>query len=231
MPRANFLADIQRLQEQILTMGDNVAHNIVNAVTILKRRDLDGAELLIAADRRINEQRIQLEMDCLTLLATQQPMAGDLRTIASMLAIVVELERINDYAKGISRVTLMLGSEPLVKPMVDIPLMAEKAQSMLERSLIAFARRDEALARAIPPEDDEVDHLYNEVFRELMDKVIADPTAVDQANYLLWVAHNLERTADRVTNICERVIYMVTGDLVELSGESGLQPVNNLFTK
>jgi phosphate transport system protein len=225
MPRATFLGDIQRLQDTILAMGDNVSHNIVDAVTILKRRDLDGARLLIAADRRINEQRIQLEIDCLTLIATQQPMAGDLRTIASMLAIVVELERINDYAKGIGRVTLMLGSEPLVKPMIDIPLMAEKAQSMLERSLLAFARRDEALARAIPPEDDAVDLLYNQVFEELMEKVIADPTAVDQANYLLWVAHNLERTADRVTNICERVVYMVTGELVELSGESGLQPV------
>jgi phosphate transport system protein len=225
MPRATFLGDIQRLQDTILAMGDNVSHNIVDAVTILKRRDLDGARLLIAADRRINEQRIQLEIDCLTLIATQQPMAGDLRTIASMLAIVVELERINDYAKGIGRVTLMLGSEPLVKPMIDIPLMAEKAQSMLERSLLAFARRDEALARAIPPEDDAVDLLYNQVFEELMEKVIADPTAVDQANYLLWVAHNLERTADRVTNICERVVYMVTGELVELSGESSLQPV------
>jgi phosphate transport system protein len=216
MIRQTFERELQNLQEAVLAMGDNVANNIVESVAILKRRDLDGARRLIAADRRINEKRIELEMACFTLLATQQPMAGDLRTIASMLAIVIELERINDYAKGIGRITLMLGSEPLLKPLVDIPVMAEKARSMLERSLTAFARRDEALARAIPPDDDEVDDLYNQVYQELMQKVIEDPTGVDQANYLLWVAHNLERTADRVINICERVVYMVTGELTEL---------------
>jgi phosphate transport system protein len=216
MIRQAFERELQALQEAVLALGDNVANNIVDSVAILKRRDLDGAQRLIAADRRINEKRIELEMACFTLLATQQPMAGDLRTIASMLAIVIELERINDYAKGIGRITLMLGSEPLLKPLVDIPVMAEKARSMLERSLTAFARRDEALARAIPPDDDEVDDLYNQVFQELMQKVIEDPTGVDQANYLLWVAHNLERTADRVINICERVVYMVTGELTEL---------------
>ncbi|MFO7540453.1 MAG: phosphate signaling complex protein PhoU [Chloroflexota bacterium] len=216
MIRQTFERDMQKLQEAVLALGDNVANNITDSVAILKRRDLDGARRLIAADRRINEKRIELEMACFTLLATQQPMAGDLRTIASMLAIVIELERINDYAKGIGRITLMLGAEPLLKPLVDIPVMAEKARSMLERSLTAFARRDEALARAIPPEDDMVDDLYNQVFRDLMDRVIEDPTTVDQANYLLWAAHNLERTADRVINICERVVYMVTGELTEL---------------
>ena len=216
MIRQAFEKDLQNLQEDVLVLGDRVADNIVDAVNILKKRDLYDARQLIAADRLINKKRIELEMTCFTLLATQQPMAGDLRTIASMLAIVIELERINDYAKGIGRVTLMLGREPLLKPLVDIPIMAEKAQSMLERSLVAFSQRNEALARAIPPEDDEVDTLYNKVFQELMQKVIADPTAVDQANYLLWVAHNLERTADRVINICERVVYMVTGELTEL---------------
>jgi phosphate transport system protein len=216
MIRQTFEKDLQKLQDEVLAMGDNVANNITDSVAILKRRDLDGARGLIAADRRINEKRIELEMACFTLLATQQPMAGDLRTIASMLAIVIELERINDYAKGIGRITLMLGSEPLLKPLVDIPIMAEKARSMLGRSLTAFAGRDEALARAIPPDDDEVDDLYNQVFQELMQKVIEDPTGVNQVNYLLWVAHNLERTADRVINICERVVYMVTGELTEL---------------
>jgi phosphate transport system protein len=216
MIRQAFEKELQKLQEAVLALGDNVANNIVDSVAILKRRDLDGAQRLIAADRRVNEKRIELEMACFTLLATQQPMAGDLRTIASMLAIVIELERINDYAKGIGRITLMLGAEPLVKPLVDIPLMAEKSRHMLERSLTAFAQRDAALARSIPPDDDEVDALYLQVYRELMDRVIEDPTGVDQANYLLWVAHNLERTADRVINICERVVYMVTGELTEL---------------
>jgi phosphate transport system protein len=131
MIRQTFEKDLQKLQDAVLALGDNVANNITDSVAILKRRDLDGARRLIAADRRINEKRIELEMACFTLLATQQPMAGDLRTIASMLAIVIELERINDYAKGIGRITLMLGSEPLLKPLVDIPIMAEKARSML----------------------------------------------------------------------------------------------------
>lgn len=216
MTRSSFLGELQRLQDAVLAMGDNVATNVVAAVTHLKRRDLDKAQALITADRYINEQRIKLEMDCLTLLATQQPMAGDLRTIASMFAIIGELERINDYAKSIGKITLALGSDALIKPLIDIPIMAEKARSMLERSLTAFATRDEQLARSIPADDDEVDALYIAVYQELMAKVIDDKTAVDQANNLLWVAHNLERTADRVINICERVVYMVTGELTEL---------------
>ena len=140
-----------------------------------------------------------------------------------MLAIISELERIGDYAKGISKINLMIGEEPLIKPLVDLPWMAEKARDMLHRALEAFVQRDVDLARAIPADDDEVDALYNQVYRELLTFIMADPSTIDQATYLLWAAHNLERAADRVINICERVVFTVTGEMVEMDvDESGL---------
>jgi phosphate transport system protein len=219
MTRQSFELELQRLQAAVLRLGEEVEHNIIDSVRTLKERDMEGSQRLIEADRRINEKCIEIEMDCLTVIATQQPMAGDLRTLAAILAIAGELERMNDYAKGIARINVMIGDEPLLKPLIDIPRMAEKARDMLHRSLDAFARGDVALARAVPAEDDEVDALYNQVFHDLMEYVIADPETVNRANYLLWAAHNLERTADRVTNICERVVFMVTGQFVELTGK------------
>jgi phosphate transport system protein len=131
------------------------------------------------------------------------------------------LERIGDYAKGISKINLMIGEEPLIKPLVDLPWMAEKARDMLHRALEAFVKRDVDLACAIPAEDDEVDALYNQVYRELLTLIMADPRTIDQATYLLWAAHNLERAADRVINICERVVFTVTGKLMEMDVEEG----------
>jgi phosphate transport system protein len=196
-------------------------------VEVLKRRDMEGSRRLIAQDRQINEKRFAIEGDTLVLIATQQPMAGDLRTLAAVLEIATELERIGDYAKGIAKINLLIGEGPLLKPLVDIPLMAEKALSMLHRALDAFVRQDVALARAIPSEDDQVDALYNQVYRELMTFIMADPRSIDQANYLLWAAHNLERAADRVTNICERVIFTATGELIEMDVEdSGVEGVS-----
>jgi phosphate transport system protein len=162
----------------------------------------------------------------LALIATQQPMAKDLRSLAAVLDITGELERMGDYAKGIARINLLIGERPLLKPLVDIPLMAEKSRKMLHDSLEAFIRRDVNLARTIPARDSEVDALYNQVYRELLVYVITDQSAIEQSNFLLWVAHNLERTADRVTNICERVIFTVTGELVEMDSEdSGIASV------
>jgi phosphate transport system protein len=218
MIRQSFEQELQRLKDAVLRIGDEVEQNIIESVRTLKERDMEASQRLIEADRRINEECIAIEMDCLSVIATQQPMAGDLRTLAAVLAISGELERMNDYAKGIARINLMIGEEPLLKPLIDIPRMAERARDMLHRSLDAFARGDVALARAVPAEDDEVDTLYNQVFQELMEYVIADPETVNRANYLLWAAHNLERTADRVSNICERVVFMVTGQFVELTG-------------
>jgi phosphate transport system protein len=225
MIRETFDRELQGLQEEILVMGSLVEKAIIESVKLLKQRDLDGARRLIAQDRRvINEKYYAIETEALTIIATQQPMASDLRTIAAVLEIAHELERMGDYAKGIAKITLMMRDEPLLKPLIDIPLMAEKAQDMLHRALEAFINRDAELARAIPKEDDEVDALYNQVYRQLLTFMMDDPRTIDRATYLLWVAHNLERTADRVANICERVIFTVTGKIVELDVEdAGLE--------
>ncbi len=216
MIRKAFEQDLQRLQEEVLVLGSMVEEALTASVDSLKRRDMEASRRIIANDRQINEKRFALEAQALTLIATQQPMASDLRTLAAVLEIVTELERMGDYAKGIAKINLMIGDEPLIKPLIDIPRMAEKARDMLHRALEAFIRRDVELAQAIPEEDDEVDALYNQVYRELMTFIMADPHTIEQANYLLWAAHNLERTADRVTNICERVIFTVTGEMIEM---------------
>ena len=219
--RETFERELQRIQDEVLVLGGMVEKAIIESVENLKRRDLEGARRLIAEDRMLNERRFAIEHDALILIATQQPMASDLRTIAAVLAIISELERIGDYAKGIAKINLMIGEEPLLKPLVDIPRMAEKARDMLHQALKAFVQRDVDLARAIPDEDDEVDALYNQVYRELLTFIMADPRTIDQATYLLWVAHNLERAADRVINICERVVFTVTGKLMEMDVEQG----------
>jgi phosphate transport system protein len=221
MIRETFERDLQRLQDEVLVLGSMVEKAIIESVEVLKRRDMEGARRLIAEDRILNEKRFAIEDDTLILIATQQPMAGDLRTLAAVLAIISELERIGDYAKGISKINLMIGEEPLIKPLVDLPWMAEKARDMLHRALEAFVQRDVDLARAIPADDDEVDALYNQVYRELLTFIMADPSTIDQATYLLWAAHNLERAADRVINICERVVFTVTGKLMEMDVEEG----------
>jgi phosphate transport system protein len=219
MPRQTFERELQDLQDNLLSLGSMVEKALLDAVKTLERRDMKASRKLIAQDRAINEERYAIESETLALIATQQPTATDLRTLAAILEIATELERIGDYAKGISNINLMLGDDPLLKPLIDIPVMAQKACSMLHRALDAFVRRDVDLAYAIPA-DDEVDALYNQVYRELVTYILEDPKCIEQANYLLWVAHNLERTADRVTNICERVIFTVTGKLVDIGSEN-----------
>lgn len=219
MARTLFSREMQRLQDDILLLGSMVRQAVLESVEALRSRDHDAARRIIAHDREINARKYALEEDCLTLIATQQPMARDLRFLAAVLDISTELERIGDYAKGISRINLYLGHEPLVKPLIDIPRMAEKAMDMLQRALDAFVAQDVETARAIPKEDDEMDELYNRVNRDLIALIIQNPEIIDRANYLSWVAHNLERAADRVTNICERVLYTVTGELVEFDAQ------------
>jgi phosphate transport system protein len=226
MPRESFERELQRLEDDVLALGSMVENALVESVEVLKRRDSDGSRRLIAQDRRINGRRFAIEADALALIATQQPMAGDLRVIAAVLDVAGELERIGDYAKGIARINLLIGEGPLLKPLVDIPRMAERARDMLHRALDAFVRQDVTLARAIPAEDNEVDKLYNQVYRELLTYVMADQSVIEQSNFLLWVAHNLERAADRVTNICERVLFTATGELIEMDAEDvGLEGV------
>ncbi len=219
MARETFERNLQRLQDNLLVMGSMVEEALVKSVDILKRQDLEAAKQLIQQDRTINEKRFAIESDALTLIATQQPMAGDLRILAAALELTTELERIGDYAKGIAKIALMIGKQPLIKPLIDLPRMAEKASSMLHRALKAFIERDVDLAHAIPKEDAEIDALYNQVYRELITFILSDPRTLDQATYLLWAGHNLERAADRVTNICERVVFMVTGKMEEMDGE------------
>jgi phosphate transport system protein len=218
MLRQTFEHSLQHLQDEMLILGSMVEEALTDAVTMLKKRDMEGSRRLIAADRDINKRRYEIEHDTLTLIATQQPMAGDLRTLAAILEITGELERIGDYAKGIANINLMIGPDPLIKPMIDLPHMAEIGREMLHHALDAFVKRDVELARFIPTQDDEVDQLYDQIYRELIVLIMSNPRHIDQANYLLWAAHNLERTADRVGNICERVVFTVTGEMGDLNG-------------
>ena len=216
MPRETFDKELQHLEDEILALGSMVENAIVESVDALKKRDLEESRRLIAYDRRINEKRFAIEAEALAVIAMQQPVAGDLRVLAAVLDIADELERIGDYAKGIAKINLRIGEGPMVKPLIDIPAMAEKARTALHQALEAFVNRDVELARALPREDDEIDDLYNQVYRELMTYVIADPRTIEQANFLLWAAHNLERAADRVTNICERTLFVESGELIEI---------------
>jgi phosphate transport system protein len=224
MTRRTFDQELDRLQDEVLALGSLVEEALVRSVETLKQRDFVGSQRLIAGDRAINERRYAIEEDTITLIATQQPMAGDMRLLAAILEIVTELERMGDYAKGIARINLMIGEEPLIKPLIDLPAMAHKAREMLHAALVAFVQRDVQAARAIPAGDEEVDALYNQVYRELICFILEDPHVIEQANHLMWAAHNLERTADRVTNLCERVVYAVTGELAELgTDDTGLE--------
>ena len=216
MPRLALERELKRLNDDILLLGSMAEKAILQSVDMLKRRDIEGSRRLVADDLVINRERFHIEADCLMVIATQQPMASDLRNLAAILELSTELERIGDYGKGIARITIMMGDEPLVKPLTDIPHMAEKACDMLHRALDAFIRRDVELARAIPLEDDEIDAMYNQVYNDLLQIIIKNPQTIDQATHLLWAAHNLERAGDRVTNICERVIFTVTGQMQEM---------------
>lgn len=219
MPRDMFEREMQQLQAEMLEMALQVETALTEAVEILKLRDMEGAHALIARDHDINARRFAIESECLVVVATQQPMASDLRIIAAILFNVNELERIGDYAKGIAKVNLRIGPGPLLHPIFDLPPMAEKTRSMLHRAMDAFVRRDIAMARAIPGEDDQVDALFDKVNRDLLQLIIADSTVTEQANLLMWAAHNLERAADRVSNLCERTIFTVTGELIELDAD------------
>ena len=216
MIRKTFEHEIQHVKDEVLLLGSMVEHAIMASVEVLKKRDIKGAEKIIADDREINKKRYAIENQLMILIATQQPMAHDLRFLASTMEIISELERMGDYAKGIANINIRMGEEKLIKPLIDVPRMAQIGTSMLHRSLTAFVNEDVEAAKKIPDEDDEVDALYTQVYRELMLLIIQDPKFIERANWLLWVAHNLERVADRVTNICERTIFIATGDMSEI---------------
>ncbi len=214
--RTTFHKRLRKIQGDVLVMGSMVEKAIERSIEALKKRDQELAGKIIEDDQAINRKRFSIEEKCVELIATQQPMASDLRIIIGVLNIISELERIGDHAEGIAKIVLMIGDEPHLKPLIDLPRMAEKTEEMLRRSLKAFIDHDADIARQIAIEDDEVDNLYDQVFRELLTFMAEDPRTITRATRLIWVAHNLERSADRVTNICERVVYTVTGRMEEI---------------
>ena len=218
--RTVFHKRLREIQDEILVMGSMVGKAILRSVEALKGRDINLAQHIIDDDQGINKKRFEIEERCIELIATQQPMATDLRTIAAILNIITEIERIGDYAVGIARIVILIGGEPPLKPLVDIPLMAEKTTDMLNRSLDAFINRNAEAAKKIAKEDDMIDNLYDQVFRELLIIMAEDPKTITRATRLIWTAHNLERAADRVTNICERVVFIVTGKMEEISSSN-----------
>ena len=215
-PRETLDRAIDELLEKVLIQGRMVENALRDSVDALKNRNIDDAKIIYDGDRQINKMHFDIEEGVITLIATQQPMARDLRLLAAILEITTELERMGDYAKGIARITVRIGRDELLRPIRGIPPMAEVCISMLHQALQAFVERDAEAARSIPKQDDQVDAFYNRIYRELMDQMISTPSTVDQANHLLWVAHNLERVGDRVTNICERIVFVVTGELLEM---------------
>ena len=216
MLRSEFHADLQKLQDDLLNLGSMVEKATIKAIDALKTRDLSLSRQVIEEDDVIDDIRYEIEARCEDLIAKQQPLATDLRLIIAIMHIVGELERIGDYAEGVAKISLAMGDEAPLKPLIDIPRMAQKASLMTRQSLDALVERDVDLAITVAESDDEVDALYDQIFRELVTFMIEDPRTIQRATYLLWVAHDLERIADRATNIAERVVYLVTGELSKL---------------
>lgn len=209
---------LHQIQDEVLLLGSMVEQAMLEAVEALKQRDVQAAKKISGSDLLINEKRFAIENAVLILIATQAPMAHDLRILASILEVITELERMGDYAKGIGKVVIRLGEDEIPAPMREISRMAELAVGMLHRALSAFVSEDVEVASQIPREDDAVDELYNQTYRQIVSSMIANPEIIDHANLLMWVTHNLERMADRVTNICERTVFVHTGELLEYDG-------------
>ena len=216
-PRATLDQEARAINDDLLRMQKLVDQSILRSVDSLKRRDQTLAQQVIDEDVEINDMRFKIEEACLSLIATQQPAASDLRSVIAAMHMVVEMERMADHASGIAKTVIMMGDEALLKPLVDIPKMAELARDMLRDSLQAYDARDAEKARQIAVRDDDMDGLYRAVFDELVKIMSKTPGSATRATYLLWCAHNLERIGDRVTNIAERVIFVNTGDMQELN--------------
>jgi phosphate transport system protein len=215
--RQRYADQIQALRDSIVSMASMVDKAIARSMDALTHQDVNLARQVIASDRTINEHRWRTEGDALLIIATQAPMAGDLRMVAAALHITTDLERMADHAAGIAKIVIQTASEPLLKPLVDLPRMSELARSMLADAITAYVESNEPMAREIAKRDVELDDLYNQIYRELLTFMLADPTTINRATQLLWVGHNLERIGDRVTNICEQIVFTVTGELEELN--------------
>jgi phosphate transport system protein len=217
-PRADFEEQLKHIQDEVLLIGSLVEKTIHRSVQSLSDRNIELARQVIADDDEIDVRQHELEEFCIDVIARQQPMAGDLRMIVTGLQVASELERIGDYAEGIAKISVRMGDEPPLKPLIDIPRMADISVNMLRRSLTALNARDDAIARQVWQDDDQVDQLKEQVFRELVTYMLQDPRNIERATLLMWVSHNLERVADRATNIAERVIYLSTG-LIATEGQ------------
>ncbi|PKB82589.1 MAG: phosphate transport system regulatory protein PhoU [SAR202 cluster bacterium Io17-Chloro-G9] len=220
MLRADFDRSLNQLQEELLELGRMVERAIIKSMDALEQRDLTASFEVVQDDELINQQRFKLEEDSIDLIATQQPLAVDLRTLVAVLQIAVELERMGDYAEGIGKVGLIIGDEPLFKPIEELHQMSAHAIDMLRRSLQAWVERDTVAAKRVWEDDDKVDLLYDQVCRDLLSGMAEEPRTIQPATHLLWVAHDLERMADRATNIAERVIFVVTGSMASVTKET-----------
>ncbi len=221
MARETFDDQLRRLQDELLAMGEMVDQAIVRSVQALAQKDVALANEVISADEKINLKQRDLEEKSLVLIATQQPLASDLRAIFSVASIANDLERMSDHAKGIAVIFLRMADQPLLKPLVDIPRMAEKDRYLLREQLRAFVARDASRAKQLAAEDEELNRLYDQIYRELLTFMMEDPRTISRATYLLWIAHNLERIGDRTTNIAERTVFLLTSEIEELNVEAG----------
>ncbi len=217
MVRKTFEQEMQEVKDDILLLGSMVEDAVMESVQALKDNDLDRSRRVLTKDWLINRRRYEIETSIIVLMATQQPIAHDLRALAARLGICTELERMGDYAKGIAIINLRSGGLSMPFILREIYSMAEKAMDMLHRALTTFAEEDMETAKSIIQYDVVIDECYTKLYSDAVNSVIGDPRNIERANYVIWVAHNLERLGDRVTNICERVIYMVTGEHLEES--------------
>ena len=212
MPREDFERNLKDVEDDVVQLSSMVEKAIFKSIEALKERDINASQKVVDDDDVIDEKQQAIEDRCIDLIALEAPMAGDLRVLIAAMMVANELERMGDYAEGIAKISVSMGNLPPLKPLIDIPRMADKSVDMLRRSTQAFVKRDVESATAVLLADDEVDDIYEQVYRELLTYMMADPSTIQRATYLLWVAHDLERVADRTTNIAERVIYLVTGE-------------------
>ena len=211
MPREDFERNLKLVQDEVVQLSSMVEKAIFKSIDSLKRRDLGASQQVIDEDDIIDAKQEAIENRCIDLIALESPMAVDLRVIIAAMMVANELERMGDYAEGIAKISLAMGELPPLKPLIDIPRMADKAVDMLRRSIESYVNRDIVTAKGGFHDDDEVDEMYEQVYRELLTYMMRDPTTIQRATYLLWVSHDLERVADRTTNIAERVMFLVTG--------------------
>jgi phosphate transport system protein len=215
--RAVLDRDLRAVQDDLLRLGGLIDTAIANALKALAERDASLAKQIIADDAQVNDLRFQIEEACFVAIATQQPAARDLRALVAAMNIVSDMERMADHAAGIAEIVVRMGAEPLLKPLIDMPRMAEECRDMLRQALDAYVKYDVDLARAVAERDDTIDSLYKQIFRELLSFMVEDPRTTTRALYLLFAAHNLERIGDHITNVAERVIFMASGEMKELN--------------